>query len=306
MRSPAPSIGSSRQSEDVMIEVYSFLAMFLVQILIMSVLYPFRLSRVIQTSLRNIPAERLAEFYPGVDVGAAHERFLTRYRTANTVVAMLGLLLLGWFFSYLKRPDSDEGTVGSVLTVYCVLQYVPVILIAWFTARFNKVHRRSSAESKRKAILQRRGLFDFVSPLIVVLAFLSYSSFAAFMFYIARDPFPGFGGPLANIGILTLGYVLLGFGVYQQIYGRKKDPLQMHADRLHSIGVVVNTIAWTGILVPVIAALSISRQVLGLETWGPFVGSLAFLIYGLLSFRAVSAPPRQPEPDELGSSPVHQ
>ena len=46
-----------------MIEVYLFLAMFLVQILGMSVLYPVRLTRLIRTGLKSIPTERFAELY---------------------------------------------------------------------------------------------------------------------------------------------------------------------------------------------------------------------------------------------------
>jgi hypothetical protein len=56
--------------------------------------------------------------------------------------------------------------------------------------------------------------------------------------------------------------------------------------------------------VPIFVSLTISRQVLGLETWGPFVGSLVFLICGLLSFRAMSLRPRQPEADALDSTTV--
>jgi len=122
-----------------MIEVYLFLAMLPVQILGMSVLYPVLLTRTIRTGLKNIPAQRLAELYPGVDVSQAHERFLARYRAVNTVVAVLGLLLLGWFISYMQRPNWDEGAVGGMVTAYCLLQYSPFILIVWFTTRFNKV-----------------------------------------------------------------------------------------------------------------------------------------------------------------------
>ena len=189
--------------------------------------------------------------------------------------------------------------------VYFLLQYFPIILIAWIQTRFNKVHRYGLPEAKRTATLQRRGLFDFVSPRLVVLAVLSYSSFAAFMFYVARHPFPGFGGPLANIGILTLGYIFLGVVGYRQIYGRKTDPLQTHAERMHTIRVIVNGIAWCCIIVPMVGALSIARQLLDLDTWGPFVGSLIFLIFGLTSFGFLSAPPRQPEPGGLGSNPLH-
>src|SRR3954467_12929517 len=100
MRSPTPSTGDGRQSEAVMIEVYLFLAVFLVQIVVMSVIYPIRFALRMRAGLARVPAERLAELYPGVDVGRAYERFLTRYRAANTVVLVLGLLLLGWFCRY--------------------------------------------------------------------------------------------------------------------------------------------------------------------------------------------------------------
>src|SRR5215471_11362490 len=127
MRSPAPSTGKHQRSEVVMIEVYLFLAAFAAQILGMSVLFPVRVTRNIRKGLQNVPAERLAELYPGVEVGQAHERFLARYRAANTVVVVLGLLLLGWLISYMQRPDWDVGTVGGMVTKYFLLQYVPII-----------------------------------------------------------------------------------------------------------------------------------------------------------------------------------
>jgi hypothetical protein len=286
-----------------MIEVYLFLAVFPVQILAMSVLYPLRFGRVIRTALKNIPAERLAELYPGVDLGSAHERFLTRYRTANTIVALLGLLLWGWFISHMKRPDWDAGTVGSLAMAYFLLQHVPMILIAWFMLRFNKVHRRWPLGGKRKAILQRRGLFDYVSPLKVVLAILSYSLFAAFMFYVARNPFPGFAGPIVNVVLVALTLVLAGFGMYW--VGRKRDPLQSHADHMRKISMLVNAHAWMCILMPMFVSMAIARQLWDLDSWGPFSGSVAFLLLGLLSLRSLSAPPRPAEVDGLGSSPAH-
>ena len=287
-----------------MIEVYLFLAVFPVQILGMSVLYPVLLTRLIRTGLKNIPAERLAELYPGVDVGQAHERFLARYRAANTIIAVLGLVLLGWFISYMQRPGWDEGAVGGMVTAYCLLQYSPFILIAWFTIRFNKVHRRLLREPKRKAILQRRGLFDFVSPFTVLLAILAYFQFVAFMFYVARHPFPGFGGPFANIGILSLGYILLGAFVMYLLYRRKRDPLQTHADRMRMISGVANFYAWMLIVTSIFLSLNIAQKLLDLEKWGPFAGTVFFLILTLLLLRTVTAPPRQPEADGLGSSPV--
>jgi len=289
-----------------MIEVYLFLAAFAAQILGMSVLFPIRVTRSIRKGLQNIPAERLAELYPGVDVGQAHERFLARYRAANAVVVVLGLLLLGWLISYMQRPNWDEGAVGLMLTAYFMLQCFPIILIAWFKKRFNKVHRRLLLEPKRKAVLQRRGLFDFVSPVTVSLVVLAYFQFVAFMFYVARHPFPGFGGPFLNIGIVSLMYILLGAAVMYLLYGRKIDPLQTHADRMRMIRGVVNYYAWMCILTSISISFNIAHKLLELETWGPFAGTVFFLIITLFNLRSVCspAPPRQPEADGLGSIPV--
>ncbi len=287
-----------------MIEVYLFLAVFPVQILGMSVLFPVRFARLIRTGLKNIPAERLAELYPGVDVGQAHERFLARYRAVNTVVAVLGLLLLGWFIRYMQRPNWDLGVVSGMGIAYAMLQYFPLILIAWFTTRFNKLHRRLLREPKRKAVLQRRGLFDFISPSTVLLVILAYLQYAAVIFYAARHPFPGFGGALANIGGVSLMYILLGAVVVKLHYGKKKDPLQTNADRIRMICGVANFYAWVCILMSVLLSFSIAQKLLKLETWGPFAGTVFFLIITLILLRGFSAPPRQPEADGLGSSPV--
>ena len=168
------------------------------------------------------------------------------------------------------------------------------------------MHRRLLPEAKRKAVLQRRGLFDFVSPVTVLLAILAYFQFVAFMFYVARHPFPGFGGPFLNIAIVSLGYILLGAVVMCLLYGRKIDPLQTHADRMRMIRGVANYYAWILILTSISLSLNIAQQLLHLETWGPFAGTVFFLIITLLTLRTVrfTAPPRQPEADGLGSSPV--
>lgn len=289
-----------------MIEVYLFFAVFPVQILAMSVLYPAGFIRLMKTAMANIPAERLAELYPDVDVTQAHQRLFNRYRVANSVVAVLGVALLGWFISYMRQPAWDEGEVGSMLLVYFMLQNLPTAMAAWFTARFDKVHKRSVPDAKRKAVLQRRGPFDFVSPLVVLLAILSYSLFVAFNFYVAQHPFPGYAGPYVNIGIITLMYVLFGVVIYWFLYVKKVDPLQTHADRMGMFRTIVNTYAWMCILIPVILSLEFARKLLDLESWSPLAGTVFFVIISFLSLRSVTVRPRQPEEAGFHSSPVQR
>src|SRR5690349_13533660 len=115
-----------------MIEAYAFLAMFTLQILAMSVLYPTWFIRHARRQAASIPAERLAQLYPGVDLHPARESFLIRYRTLNAVIAVLGLLLLGWLFTHLRHPDWDDAPVQILVTVYFLVQaIVPLAFLLW-------------------------------------------------------------------------------------------------------------------------------------------------------------------------------
>jgi hypothetical protein len=253
-----------------MIEAYAFLAAFTVLMLVMSVLLPAWFIRYVRVQTASIPAERLAQVYPSVDLGHAQERFLTRYRALTAGIAVLGLLLLGWLFSYMRRPNWDEGKVDVLVTVYFLAaQMLPLGLLVWLGVRFDKEHKRSlPPEGKRTAVLQRRGLFDFVSPFIVFLAVLSYFLFAAFVIYIQQHPFPGFAG-LINIGALTLVYALNAFVVYMTLYGKKRNPFGTYAGRLHMIGLTVKSSVYSCIVVVVYLSLNFSLRLLDLKRWEP-------------------------------------
>jgi hypothetical protein len=260
--------------------------------------------QVRSSAVGAFPAERLAQLYPGVDLSQAQERFLTQYRALTTGIAVLGLLLLGWFFGYVRRPSWDEGKVNALVTVYFLAaQMLPLGAVAWRSIRFNMAHKRPLPEGKRTAILQRRGLFDFVSPLVVFLAVLSYLLFAAFVIYLRQHPFPGFAG-LINLGGITLIYALNALVVYMVLYGKNKNPFETHAGRLHTIGLTVKSSVYSCIVIVVYLSLNFSLRLLDLKSWEPFSLSVFFVICALVASMGYAAPLRKPEVDELGSSPV--
>lgn len=281
-----------------MIAVYAFLAAFALQILTMSVLLPAWFIRYVRVQATSLAAERLALLYPGVDLGRAQQRFLTQYRALTTGVAVLGLLLLGWLFSYMRRPDWDDGVVEILVCVYFfAAQVLPLVLLIWIGVRFN---RRPSPEGKRTAILQRRGLFDFVSPFVVFLAVLSYFLFAAFVIYLQRHPFPGFAG-LINLGSVTLVYALNAFVVYMMLYGKKRNPFETHEARLRTIGLAVKSSVYSCIVIVMYLSLNLSLVMLDLQRWEPFALSVFFVITALLASMGFAVPPRQGQSDGLGS-----
>ena len=163
-----------------MIEAYAFLAMFAVQILVASVLYPARIITYVRGWERDYGSERFTQLYPGIDYNRWVGRFVTGYRAANIGIAVLGLLLLGWLFTRIQQPDW-AGEVSTAAMMYFVLQMSPLALTALYTfVRYYKILLQPSQETKRKASLQRRGLFDFVSPFAVYFAVLSYFLFVVY------------------------------------------------------------------------------------------------------------------------------
>ena len=171
----------------------------------------------------------------------------------------------------------------ALIAVYFMVQFMlPLSIVVWLGVKFNKVHKRSSLlEGKRKAILQRRGLFDFISPFIVLLAVLVYFLFAAFVIYIQRDPFPGFAGYL-TLGIVTLGYAVQALIVYAVLYGRKANPFETHEGRARTIGLTVKSCVYSCIACVVFLSLNLTLVLLDLQRWEPFALSVFFVICALL------------------------
>ena len=269
-----------------MIETYAFLAMVTIQILVGSVLTPALIIRRAQPMVPSLPTERFAELFPGVNRDRSAERFAIRYRALNTAIAVLGLLSLGWLFNHMRRPDWTEGKVVGLLTLYLFVQVLPLAFMGWKAARSMKALKSSLADGKRKAVLQRRGLFDFVSPFVVFLAVFSYVLLAALVLYVRQHPFPGFGG-LTNLAIITLVWAFYAFLVYGCLYGRNRTPMATHAIRLHTIGVLVKTFVYTCIGVTVFTSLVLTLGLLHLRRWDLFAVSGFFVI--CLSFTAIGS-----------------
>lgn len=286
-----------------MIESHAFLAMFAVQILTMSVLLPLRCLKYARAKAREFPAQRFAQAYPGVDAGKVLERHVTRFGALNLGIALLGLWPLIWFAGYTARPDWDDGPVEALVFAYFAVQAVPYLFVAIIGTKYSKL-LKSLVGSRRSAVLERRGLFDFVSPVAVFLAVLLYFLLVAYVIYIAQNPFPGFAGPYINIAMFTLGLAVIALVIYRLLYGKNLNPHESHADRMFGIGVAVRLCVYASIVSPVGTATNFTLVLLDQQRWEPFAHSTFLVISALLCFKAFTAPPRRPEADALGARPV--
>jgi len=276
-----------------MIEAYALLAIFTVQILTMSVLIPDRTIRHFRAQAANLSAEHFAQLFPGADPAKTLERHLTRYRILNLGVTVLGLWLLGWIFNYTQRPDWDFRPVKSLLSLYLVAQ-----MLAWVSGLWK--HRKLLEQllgAKRKATLQRRVLFDFVSPFSIFLAVLAYFLFVAFVIYVEYHP-------IGNIIGITLIYVFQAVFIYRAMHKKKFNPYETHAAREYEIGLGVKVMVYFCIAYVVHKSLKVMLVVLELQRWQPFELSGFAVFIALVGLMALAGTARRTEVVDLRSTPA--
>ena len=280
-----------------MIEVYTFLAAFAVLIPAVSVLIPYGYLKSVRAWTRRVPVERFAEL--GIDFGREQARYLKRYRTHNVVLAVLGILLLAWLSSYMGEPGWNRNLVNMVVTGYYVLFLPPMLVVYRFQARHYKLLANAFPERKRRATLQPRALFDFVSPVGVFIAIAGYFLFAAFVLYLRQHPFPGFGG-LTNLVIITPLYGFIAFQIYAKLYG-KRSPLETHEEHAQSMGVIINLYVYVPTAILIALSVNFALAMLDLRQWEPFTQATGYVLYSLVLFKVMSRSPRNPDANGFGS-----
>jgi len=290
-----------------MIEVYLFHLMFALQILLLSVLYPSRLIRRMRAGLEKYPYREFPQLYPKGEEASLHElaQYQRRYLLLNRVIAVLGLLLLGYLFNYMRKADWDDGLVETAVGLYFMLQCVPMLLFAWFSLRGNSYLRTVMQGEKRKAVLQRRGLFDFVSPAMVILTALCYPAFIALVLYVQRDPFEGFAGSTVNVLAITLVYAWNGFWIYRILYSRKSNPLQTNEDRLHEIDMGVKGCVYTCLACVLFFMLNFTLVIMYRQSVEPLAMSTFFVVIAVMIYRAMAMAPGTGSPNSMHTGTAH-
>ena len=271
-----------------MFETYAFLVAFAAQILALSMMSG-RVLRIVRGQRVKYTAERYPQLY-AVD-WSGFDRTLWLGRAVNIGAVVLGVLLWGWLYRYTQRPEWRTGVVTALVGAYSMAQILPIVLGSWSSVRFKATLRQLLAPEKRRAMLQPRGLFDFVPRSIVLLTVVCYFLFVAFLFYIQRNPFHGFAGVVVNTGVVSLLYAVMAFTVYRSLYGRKMHPLETHVARALAISLVVKACVYTCLAYVVFISISFTLKMMDTPRWGPFV-QCVYCLAAVLFWYLVTIPAR--------------
>jgi hypothetical protein len=85
------------------------------------------------------------------------------------------------------------------------------------------------------------------------------------------------------------------------LYGRKSNPFETHAGRLHTIGLAVKSSVYSCIVIVVYLSFNFTLRLLDLQRWEPFALSSFFVVCALVASMGYAAPLRKPEVDGLAT-----
>lgn len=267
-----------------MIEGYALLAALTAQIAVISLWQPLWYTRYARVKGEKYRADADNALYQNI-LRIRSEAFLTFYRAVNLVIAVIGLGLLAWLSGLVLQPDWNLETVRPPTIYFTMAQILPFFLVCLTEVWVHKrAARQAPPEPKRTASLQRRSLFDFVSPAAVYAAILAYLLFAAAMIYFWINPYPDFNHPMWPLRAITLVYAVNAFVVYYALYGKKSAPLETRDGRLREAAVAANVSVYASIGVVVFTAITVTlRELLHQDRWLLFAASVFLVACVLVS-----------------------
>ena len=258
-----------------------FYAVFLSQILLISFYFPRKMLKRISYVFATYPPSQYPRLYP--EPIEYYEKAQRNYRNLNVAVLLVGLLLLAVF---LGDSRSGEWDMGNFVFPYFMIQFFPVMLLEIRSFKYYRLMRKADSRTTRKAELQPRRLFDFISPAMIGLALLVYFAFIALILYIRQFDFPWFGGYWNIVGV-TAANVFFAAIVAWNMYGKKRDPYQAYEDRKRQIELVVQQMVFMSIAATTFMAIEVVLASLDLRDLQPTVMSLYFQLIAVNCLRAL-------------------
>ena len=256
-----------------------FYVVFLSQILLISFYYPGKIHKRMRYVFDTYPPSTYPKLYPK-PIGY-YERGRRNYRNVNLLILLVGLSIL----AALSANSHDSDLHNAIAMGYFLVQMFPVMLLDLSSLKEFKLMRNVNTRTTRKAQLQPRRFFDFVSPALIGFAASTYIAFILLIVYINQFGFEWFGG-YWNIVAVTLMNLFFAGILLWHMYGKKLNPHQAYEDRIRQIKTVAKIMIFTSIAATVFGVLSISLSALDVRHLLPIFLSMYFQLLAVIGFQA--------------------
>ena len=256
-----------------------FYLVFLSQLILISYYFPSKILARMRHVINHYPPSEYPKLYPQ-DV-SCYEKSHRRYQLFNHFVLLIGVLIIAadaWW------SNTYGGGVGDALpVVFGIIQFMPMMWLELSEFGQFKLMRKINANTKRKAELSRRRLFDHVSPVLVFTVVSLFFAAIVLDFYWHDFSYELAGDTLIRAFTLSLSNVLFILIVRFNLNGKKHNPHQSYEDRSRQVEMVSRTLSYLSIVMSLFFIYTAAGDVYDLDAYEHVVMSVYFQIIALIS-----------------------
>ncbi|MEW6982254.1 hypothetical protein AAD001_06335 [Colwelliaceae bacterium 6471] len=260
-----------------------FYIVFISQIVLISLYYPYKVTNRMNEVINKYPPSIYPKLYP--ESLAKVEKDQKIYRLLNWGIALIGVILLVMVGLSPFEFQSGEKHAEGMPLFYGMLQFIPMILLEVSSSKQFKLMRKSNLSHTRSAALTPRKLFDYISPVTIVTAVVAYFGYIMFDLYI--NDFIWTSDIIVRTVSLTLCNILFIAIASRNLYGKKLDPFQDPKDRHKLIKFSVNSMAVVSIFASMFYIATIAIDWFELQHFEIVVNSLYFQILAIFGVGAI-------------------
>jgi len=266
-----------------MLDNILFYLVFLSQIWLLSFYYPGKILKRVRTVLKTYPPSKYPKLYnKSPDY---YELGAKIYQVMNKIILLVGIVVICAIGSW--DLSSDEEVEGVFTLLYFMLQMFPVMLMEFSGYAYFKQMRKLNIDGTRRADIQPRHLFDFVSPALVGLAVIINTACILFVFFLDPTPYE-IGSDVFVISIsLIATNVLFALIIRFNINGKKLDPYQSSKDRTRQIERAVKSLIGISIVASLFIMLNQGMEHFQLDYFEAVTMSLYLQFIAWLSLGAM-------------------
>ncbi len=248
-----------------------FYLVFASQIYVISLHYPAKWIKRIRYVLNNYPPEDYPKLYPeghSAIIADREQRRLRLIEGYTRVVAAVGVAILLLMLVSGYRPKSEGGD-EIVVMLYFFLQTAPFLFLSYNEFQQFRRMQEGYKAARRSAELRPRKLFDFISPVYVLVAGLMFAAWLAFYIWQAGDISTWGEGVYVTLVLIPGMNLAYGLIIWKHLVGKKIDPYQAPADQMRTIGVTINTLVISSTMVSFFMLVMEAADVFAFEVLDP-------------------------------------
>lgn len=262
-----------------------FYIVFSSQVYLLSIHYPHKISLRVEYMLENFPPTEYPKLYPNFHAGYVQTQQLKIriYKIINYAIAMVGFGIMATMIFSDYRP-SEKGGDEIFVMLYFFLQTMPLLYISWKEHCQYRMMRLTFDDKTRVAELTRRGLFDYVSPIYVVIAFILYAAWLVFYLYHVGPIAAWEANRYVTFITITGMNIFYSVSIFAFVSGKKLDPYKAPKDQQKHAESVVKVLVFSSVMVSIFLTLTQAADQYAFEVFDPVMTSFYMqlcVVFGL-------------------------